>query len=632
MKDVTKLWEDYQSGLAYQATLGIDKQIPTNVDFFEGRQWAAPTESTKNMPRPVVNITKLIARNKKSGVLSSRIKLNFRAERDPERSAKITAFNEYIEKEMGMDGIRENLVWDGVIKGGGFLHYYWDAEARGASANSIGGVRAELIDPLNIFFANPKERDEQKQKWILIASRVEAEAVKSMAGKGVDKDLITPDDYETKYDDKEQEGSGLCTVLTRYFRKDGEVYFERATKKVLLHAPIALTPQTEEEDKPSDGENPDPAEMGVADAPDKRKEPYKARLYPIVAYSYEKREKSIYGLSEVEGILPNQKAINFNIGMQLLSVQNQAWGKYLVKKGALQGQKITNQPGQVLVDYSPNGDGIRKMTEQPFSTMPMQLVDNLIAFTRTVTGSTEVMTGEALGKNQSGAAIAQLQSQALKPIEDLRRAFWRACERGGLIVEQFYKLYYEEKPYLLEGENGARGEDVFRGSDYQDLDFSISVEAGTGTQFSEAMTITTLGELFQSQSIDLDTYVELYPDNAMPFKETLKKRLQEQKESENAQLKAALEQAQIQLKAMQEQLGQYGEILKKQQETVGKTSSLIRQNRQLESMLAELQNEYTGKINQANALIRGQAAKNAEVTNDAAYLAGQLAQKGKSAL
>ena len=617
VETVSKLWSDYQHGLSYQGALGIDRQIPQNVDFFEGRQWAPPTENTKNMPRPVVNIVKLIARNKKSGVLSSRLKLNFRSEEDTERSTLITAFNEYIEKEMGMEGVREKLVWDGVIKGCGFLHYYWDAEARGAEGNSVGGVRAEVIDPLNIFFHNPKETDEQKQKWILIASRVEVDAVKAMAGAGVDKDLIEPDEYETKYDDKEQDGSELCTVLTRYFRKNGEVYFERATKKVVLHKPIALTPETTEE-LPQNAENADAVEMGLSDAADKRTEPYKARLYPIVAYSYEKREKSIYGLSEVEGIIPNQKAINFNIGMQLLAVQNQAWGKYIVRKGALQGQKITNQPGQVLVDHSASGDGIRKMTEQPFSQMPMQLVDSLVNMTRTITGSTEVMTGETLGKNQSGAAIAQLQSQALKPIEDLRKAFWRACERGGLIVEQFYKLYYEEKPYVYTDDDGNESREVFKGADYQDLDFSVTVEAGGGTQFSEAMTISLLGDLFQSQSIDLSTYVELFPDSAMPFKGTLKKQLQAREESENAQLKAALQQAQAQI----EQLTAY---VKEQETAVQNTSSVVRQNRQLNELLGKLQTEYTDKIQQANTALQQSAARNAEVTNDAAYMAAQLA-------
>lgn len=37
VETVSKLWSDYQHGLSYQGALGIDRQIPQNVDFFEGR-------------------------------------------------------------------------------------------------------------------------------------------------------------------------------------------------------------------------------------------------------------------------------------------------------------------------------------------------------------------------------------------------------------------------------------------------------------------------------------------------------------------------------------------------------------------------------------------------------------------
>ena len=63
-KDTTSLWDDYQNGLSYQATSGLAKNLPTFVKFYEGRQWAAPTKNTKNLPRPVVNIIKMICRNK----------------------------------------------------------------------------------------------------------------------------------------------------------------------------------------------------------------------------------------------------------------------------------------------------------------------------------------------------------------------------------------------------------------------------------------------------------------------------------------------------------------------------------------------------------------------------------------
>ena len=43
----------------------------------------------------------------------------------------------------------------------------------------------------------------------------------------------------------------------------------------------------------------------------------------------------------------------------------------------------------------------------------------MIEITRTVTGATEVASGEVLGKNMSGSAIVALQTQAKVPIEDM---------------------------------------------------------------------------------------------------------------------------------------------------------------------------------------------------------------------
>ena len=423
--EITSLWQDYQNGLAYQNTSGLAKSLPTFVDFYEGKQWAKPTKNTKNLPRPVVNIVKMICRNKKSSILATPVKIVYKAEDEMADVEKFNNFAAYIQKEIGQESLDKRAIGDGVVKGSYFYHYYWDSEAKGKDGIKEGGLRCEIIDPLNIFFSNPTELDEQKQKWILIASREDLESVRAKCDEDVDPDEIAADEADNKYGAVEQEGNKLCTVLTRYFRKDGEVYCEKATRTVVINKPFPLAPDIEaaakelglEEDAPNNslpdnGEDEPLTHEGV-----------RASLYPIVVGNYEKREKSIYGLGEVEGIIPNQKSINFNLAMSLLNAQEVAWGKYIVLPNALGSQVINNEPGQVLTDYSQTGNGIRKMTEQAMQSQPLQLIDTLTQLTRVVTGSSEVMTGETLGASMSGAAIAQLQSQAQQPIEELRIRF-----------------------------------------------------------------------------------------------------------------------------------------------------------------------------------------------------------------
>ena len=95
--EVTSLWDDYQNGLAYQANSGLSKNIPKFVKFYEGDQWAPPTKNTKNLPRPVVNIIKMICRNKKSAILSTPVKITYSAEDSTVNVDKFNKFAEYIQ-------------------------------------------------------------------------------------------------------------------------------------------------------------------------------------------------------------------------------------------------------------------------------------------------------------------------------------------------------------------------------------------------------------------------------------------------------------------------------------------------------------------------------------------------------
>ena len=636
--ETTTLWDDYQNGLAYQSSTGLSKKIPKFVKFFEGDQWAAPTKNTKNLPRPVVNIIKMICRNKKSAILSTPVKIIYRAEDEMIDVNKFNNFADYIQKEIGQEALDKKAINDGVIKGSYFYHYYWDSEAKGKSGAKEGGLRCEIIDPLNIFFSDPTQLDEQKQEWILISSRENVKSVRAKCDKGIDIESIVADESDNKYGTIEQEGDKLCTVLTRYFRKNGEVYCEKATKSVIINKPFAITPDLEgaaqelgfaEEDAPNNSTPDKPEAESLVP------ETAKAYLYPIVVGNYEVRERSIYGLGEVEGLIPNQKAINFNIAMALLNNQETAWGKYIVNPNALRGQVITNEPGQVLVDYTGTGQGIRKMTEQAIQSQPLQLIDTITQLTRVVTGSTEVMTGETLGTGMSGAAIAQLQSQAAQPIEELKDSFWLVKEKQGKVLAQFFKLYYsnkeftymetpteEEKAQLqpLQDNQGLTDNeevqmtDIFDSEEYKGTDFSIVVEATSGTKASAAGDINALDVLFAKGMISVKTYLRAYPKDALSNRTEILKGIEDDEKNQIATLTQQLQQ-------QQQQNVELAKIVEQQKETVDKVVAVIKENNELKTYIANLYAEASGKITEANKQIQLGNAKLAETTKDASDMA-----------
>ena len=587
-EETTYLWSLYEKGLDYQNRIGLRRDIPVFVRFFEGKQWPDSTENTKNLPRPVVNIVKMICRNKKSSILSTPVRIifkNYDAKIDVER---FNAFAENLFKEMRQDEADKLAIDDAVKKGSYFYHYYWDPSVEGTDGEIEGGLRCEVIDPLNIFFSNPAQTDEQKQKWILISSREEIKAILERADGDTETELIEPDG-----EDKES-----CTVLTRYFRINGEVFCERATKTCVINKPFSITPDAEgvreelfgkrntakngrKEDAPCSWESIGKTDTPTAKIFDKRE---KATLYPIVCGSYERREKSIYGISEVEGLIPNQKAINFNIAMSLLNAQEVAWGKYITLPNALKGQKISNVPGQVLVDYTGTGDGIKKMSEQAMSNAPMDMVESIINLTRSSCGSSEVMTGETVGTNMSGAAIAQLQSQAQLPIEEMRNEFWLVKQKQGRVVAQFMKLFYYGRRFLKTvcTDDGAPYCvcDRFSSADYKSAQFDVTVEATSGLKSSVASDISMLDECLKNGKISLETYIRAYPSSAITNKEEILRQIEREKKSDGECLKKENEE-------LKKELEKSNSRLKEQSGTIDKITALIEENERLKVMIAE---------------------------------------------
>lgn len=642
--EVTRVWEDYRHGVEYHECMGLSKNLPIFVDFYEGRQWPAPTKRTKNLPRPVINLIKMICRNKKSAILSAPVRLVYRAANELEKDIDVEKFNRfaaYIQRELSQEELDKRAIHDGVRKGSYFYHYYWDAEARGKDGMRAGALRGEIIDPLAIFFADPTEIDEQKQEWIIIATREHVKSVRAKADKGINLELISADENDDKYKTKEQEGDKLCTVLTRYFRKDGEVWFEKATKTATVNVPRPLSPDIEAARRELELDEDGSVKLDAPNnsLPDSEEGdelvPRRARavLYPIVAGSYEPREKCIYGLGEVEGLIPNQKLINFTLGMMALAVQEQAWGKYVVLPGALGGQVISNEPGQVLEDKTGTGNGIKRMSEQPIQSMPLEMIDTISSLTRVVTGSSEVMTGETLGASMSGAAIAQLQAQAQQPIEELRDAFHLVCAKRGKVLAQFFKLYYADTSFVYEevGTEEDRGRvilgDTFNSSEFSDIDFEVTVEATAGTRSSAAGDINILESLLKGGHISLKTFINAYPEDAISNRSEILKGIQA---DEGDKLKVY----EGQIAQLQGMIEEYAAALKEAQATADKAIPLINENKRLREMLVALYSEAREKITAANEQIaagnEGFMAKSVEAEEakaDASEFAFDIARR-----
>ena len=607
----------YEDGIKYQKQIGLDKVVPECVKFYEGDQWKPATTNTKHFPRPVVNIVEMICNNKKSQVASSPVKIVYKSEGDEAAVEKFNRFAQYEQSRLRQDEVNNKMLLDGAVKGSMCLYYYWDKDAIGLDGLIDGDIGVQIIDPLNFIPANPNEKDVQKQDWVMLVSRESVESVRAIADKGINKQTINDDSNESVYNEAESETEKYVTVLTRFFRHNGEVYFERATKSVKFNEARPLTPNPEQYKKMLAGEEMDNADE-IKEQPNSFMQVEKATIYPIAFGQWKQRDKSIYGRGEVETIIPNQKAINWTLGLQILVAQNEGMSPIIVKPDALRGQKITNAPGEIITDYSKNGNGINFPNKPGMTQASVSLADKIAELTRVATGSSEVMSGEIISAGMSGAAIAQLQSQALKPIEDLQKNYWRVMEQVGEILEQYMRFFFNGKKFESTDKDGKKTTiETFSSAEYKSVHFDVVAEAVAGTIMSDVADINMLDSLYAKEAISLKTYITCYPDNAIANRQKLLDQIESDENNQVAQLTEQVAQLQLQLK-------QSTDVVMQQQEIVDKANSIISENRALKERLIALTAEYTQKIQQANLILTGAARRNKEIQNDSALMAMEL--------
>lgn len=597
---------------AYLASIGLTSEAPTNIRFYEGDQWPEASDKTNFIPRPVLNIIEKICDNKRSQILSSPVKIIYKSDAQDVGVEKFNRFANYQIKRLQLEELAEEIMLDGQQIGSYALYFYWDKDAVGIDGVADGDIGVQVYDPLNVRFANPNEKDEQKQEWIMLISRESVDKVKKSADKGVDLTLITKDDNESVYNESESDTEKYVTVMTRLFRCNGEVYFERATSSVVINEAKPITPKVYEI-----------KEQLLEDSKKKPKntkqEPInpkadKATKYPIMFSAYKERKHSIYGRGEVEKLIPNQKAINQSLSLQLLAGQNDAISAWIVKSGALRGQKITNAPGQVIHDYwTGQGDGVKQLHKNATSVASLGLAEKMADLTSSVAGSSEVMSGEIVSAGMSGAAIAQLQSQALKPIQSLQKAYWRSMEKVGEILEQFLRFYYTDKKFTYKDDKDNVVLENFNSSDYRTKHYDVVAEAVAGTIMSDVSTIAMIDNLFAKGIIDFKTYIECYPPNALANREQLKKAAEEQEQM-----------LMIQLQQAQAQIQQLSQRIASDEKLIDQANNIVNQNNQLKRQMIQLQSEYAQKIQAANIILQGASRKAQEYKADATEFATAL--------
>lgn len=532
------------------------------MKFYYGDQWGEIKKNTANIPRAVFNICKLQISNKKANIVSVPVAVKFFTNNDAQDTKLVTSFAKYLFKEMKHDRYRAKATWDALVKGTAVQHMYYDQNTFGTFGDYVGGLKEEIIDFSKVAVANPFNKDIQAQKWIIIRSLRSAGSIKQALRKDLNKLKEFEAELET-YATKETpiQDSDNVSVYLKYYRRDGEVYHSLYTKNVTLYENKPLNPNLIKVKKVKGKVDEEYLLLPDDTLTENNVSEYskvKFYRYPVHFLTFNESDESIYGKSELNDVIATQKFINQLWSMQLLNVINMSWDKYVVLPNALQNQVINDQSGQVLVDYSKTGNGIKRLGGMnAMSNGVVELSAQAFNLHRSVHQITDLYTGQTEQKDIAASALAQLNSQADKPIDEARKLLWDFEEEIGKTMDLFIKLYFTKQTFnreLSEAEMIAQGKDAnkivsetFDGEKFKDVKFHIVTEAIQGTKNSELVQENLAQSLFLNgtwnnmTTHDKEAYIQMSP-LAQTVKDQLSALIEKQKTDELAQQQAIIEQ------------------------------------------------------------------------------------------
>lgn len=510
-----------ESALQFKNTYGLHDKWRKHERFKNGDQWGPIKPGTEALPRPVFNIIDHIVSFKKSSVMNENVNMvfsyldGFPSEDEKDFATILSRYSETLWEEVQQDKLNSRALDQAALTGCGLIHYYWDSSYIGGNQlKYTGRIKGEVLNPINVYFGNPQNIELQEQPWIIIVARMGVNEIKAIAREsGIPKkdiELITESPIEANQVNvggtKEVSSNKKATLITMYYKQDGRVFFARSCGDVMVTEPT----DTEFE------------------------------LYPMVLINWKERIDFIYGSSEVEGIIPNQKSLNLLLALQLMNVQLTGFPRLVYKKGSIDPSKITNRIGEMIEDKSQMpGFQAQYLNAGQVSPLAGDLTQRFLEYTKDLSGANDNATGETNSENAT--AIMLLQKSSGTTIENIRKNFYRSLHDLGLIWLEFFKHRFNTIRVLSIFDVDNTQQFVpFDSSMIKEVQFKLKINIGVSSAYAETFTTTALDKFLQGGYITFEQYLKYSPKNTVPFKDSLLREIEKQKEQEMEQEKQNL--------------------------------------------------------------------------------------------
>ncbi|MDV3426950.1 MAG: hypothetical protein LIR50_07155 [Bacillota bacterium] len=536
----TGTWELYEKHVNFMRQRKIYDDSDINYRMYNGDQWYGLKVS--GVEKIQHNFIKQIVKQKTSNITSNLFAVNY----SPENIENIE-FMPLAQKTCDLLNKKASKVWDKD-----FMDKKVKKWAKQSAINDEAVGYAYYVDeedmPVNeiiskndIMYGDENEDEIQLQPYILIRQRKSIVELKQMAEKNqVDPKLIAtiePDNDTSTIagDSGKEEVEDKCWLVTKFYRKNGMIYFTQSTKYAEIRKEKSLG----------------------------------TKLYPIAHWNWEDQEGNARGIGEVRQLIPNQLETNKTAMRRALTTKNISYPQKVINENSIQNISDVNKVG-ATIRFKDLGN--TRASDVFMMTSPGQmgpdsekLQSELISLSKDLANAGDATTGNVNPETASGRAILAVQQAQNQPLtdqliglksflEDLARIWfemWQVNAVNGLTIENEVKdpMTGEDKTELVQVPSYI----------LDALNTSVKVDITPKGAYDKYAQELSLENMFLQGKITFDEYVEsLDADSVMP-KVKLENILEKRKESQ--QKIDAMEQRAIMMKNQaQMQIQSQGEI------------------------------------------------------------------------
>lgn len=428
----SKFWRRYEKGKDYLDSKDILNRANKCWNFFIGKQWEGVEADGEELP--FFNFIHPNIMRKVTTIYTNRMAVNYsdmegRTDLQPIYERLSQTFSAKWEKA-NEDTLCRRSLKHGAITGDGYQYF------------PTGDVEdVQIIHINDIMFGNESEPRIQRQPYIIIQERRSVEEVKEMARQnGVSEEeiaLIKPDtDTENllgnidEVQSSDSSDSQKVTMITHFEKKrepvtkavwedtpDGRegtlvetgemqdvIYVAKCTKDAMIEPERAIRGKPSELDRIQ-------GKQGRA-----------LRLYPIIKFSWEEYPNDARGVSQVEGLIPNQILINKTLARRSMTTKNTAYPRMAYDETMVSNPDDLMKVGMPIAVASGGAQSVNQavsyLNPAQSNDEPKKLTDDLLEITQELSGSGDTTMGNIDLQRVAASAIIAVNDQAQSMHDD----------------------------------------------------------------------------------------------------------------------------------------------------------------------------------------------------------------------